>query len=839
MFLIQAYHILLVIFLSLTTTSIGYSNYAKPGCNDRCGNVRIPYPFGIGANCSVNEWYVVECNSSTPYLSALNDHLEVLGVDLENQTIVVNMPKFTECFQTKKVDLGRSPFLLLESYNKVMDDSVALLWTLSDRDKDQTKKVDLGKSPFLLLESYNKVMDDSVALLWTLSDRDKDQVSCCDNYNPKGYRRKVDMGNGTSVETWKCAYYEFYEGTPYLRDGCEDYPTVTEECARCEDSDGYCHYDTIYDLDGLVYSQNFTCRFYGDYNTDESRSSKLSMGVLIANCSVNEWYIVECNSSTPYLSALNHHLEVLGVDLENQTIVVNMPKFTECFQTKKVDLGKSPFLLLESYNKVMDDSVALLWTLLDRDKDQATMAVRVCVVKKKSRGSFGQRRFSGKSFIPTSLLWTLGHLDLKQVNCCNTAYMDTRTVDLSSGTSVDTLKCSMDNRPLNENPYLFDGCYDTEECARCMGNGRGYYCHYKETYDIDGLFNKWNFTCDDYSFLAPIIIASSIAVLGFAKPGCNDTCGKVSIPYPFGIGANCSVNKWYTIDCNSSTPYLSALNHLEVVGVDLESQIISVNMQKLSACSQATKSVNLASSPFLYSKSHNKFVVEGCGNGVILGDHGIVLSGCSITCSNHTTTSTAVTINTNNTRFGINCCETTIPHYLNSYSVNLTGLERLNGDRACGSAFLVDKNLYDEVRFSGKSFIPTSLLWTLGHLDLKQVNCCNTAYMDTRTVDLSSGTSVDTLKCSMDNRPLNGNPYLFDGCYDTEECARCMGNGRGYYCHYKETYDIDGLFNKWNFTCDDYSFLAPIIIDVETTDTKTVAEALASSKRGDEFTTKY
>ncbi|PWA69209.1 wall-associated kinase family protein [Artemisia annua] len=164
------------------------------------------------------------------------------------------------------------------------------------------------------------------------------------------------------------------------------------------------------------------------------------------------------------------------------------------------------------------------------------------------------------------------------------------------------------------------------------------------------------------------LTASSIAVLGFAKPGCNDTCGKVSIPYPFGIGPNCSVNKWYTIDCNSSTPYLSALNHLEVVGVDLESQIISVNMQKLSACSQATKSVNLASSPFLYSKSRNKFVVEGCGNGVILGDHGIVLSGCSITCSNHTTTSTAVTINANNTRFGINCCETTIPHYLNSYS---------------------------------------------------------------------------------------------------------------------------------------------------------------------------
>ncbi|GKA31025.1 wall-associated kinase family protein [Tanacetum coccineum] len=246
--------------------------------------------------------------------------------------------------------------------------------------------------------------------------------------------------------------------------------------------------------------------------------------------------------------------------------------------------------------------------------------------------------------------------------------------------------------------------------------------------------------------------------------GCNDTCGKVRIPYPFGIGANCSVNKWYTIDCNSSTPYLSALNHLEVLGVDLENQTITVNMQKLSACSQTTKSVDLGSSPFLYSKSQNKFVVEGCGNSVIFGDHGSVLTGCSTTCDNHTTTTA---MDRNSKCLGINCCETTIPHYLNSYSVNLTGLERLDGDRACGSAFLVDKNSYDEVRFSGKSFIPTSLLWTLGYLDSKQVNCCNAfgAYMVNRTVDLSNGTSVDTLKCWANYNPLNGNPYLFDGCY--------------------------------------------------------------------------
>ncbi|KAL8246562.1 hypothetical protein R6Q59_007778 [Mikania micrantha] len=344
--------------------------------------------------------------------------------------------------------------------------------------------------------------------------------------------------------------------------------------------------------------------------------------------------------------------------------------------------------------------------------------------------SYDEQRFSdpfiyrNASFIPVSLLWTL--TDSDQFTCCNERSSETRKVDMFNGSRVDTLKCYSSSGSLLDNPYLMDGCGDStvlEETSK------------------------------------------------YAKTGCNDTCGNVRIPYPLGIGAACSANEWYIVDCNHSTPHLSALNNLEVLSVNLENQTVTVGTPMITNCQNPLRNsseimgIDLGRSPFLFSKSHNKFVFEGsCGTAVLMMDDGSVVTGFSTTCR-------SLTLSDRKKCFGMgDCCETAIPHYLRSYSISLIGaLEEEDG--GCWSAFLVDETSYDQgswfserpFAFKNNSFVHVSLLWTLD-----QVTCCYHADHEKRViVDMIDGTTVDAWECrarSYSSSPLEGNLYLIDGC---------------------------------------------------------------------------
>ncbi|KAJ4724675.1 Wall-associated receptor kinase [Melia azedarach] len=69
-------------------------------CLDKCGEVVVPYPFGIDdSNCARNEDFLLHCNSSSlPAKLMLGENIYVLNVSVENGTILASIPTANRCY---------------------------------------------------------------------------------------------------------------------------------------------------------------------------------------------------------------------------------------------------------------------------------------------------------------------------------------------------------------------------------------------------------------------------------------------------------------------------------------------------------------------------------------------------------------------------------------------------------------------------------------------------------------------------------------------------------------------------------------------------------------------
>lgn len=80
-------------------SKVASSSIAKDSsCPDRCGNVSVPYPFGVGVDCAYNRFFNLTCNSTTNPPTLILGRLPVRNISVEEGTIILGLSIAYMCY---------------------------------------------------------------------------------------------------------------------------------------------------------------------------------------------------------------------------------------------------------------------------------------------------------------------------------------------------------------------------------------------------------------------------------------------------------------------------------------------------------------------------------------------------------------------------------------------------------------------------------------------------------------------------------------------------------------------------------------------------------------------
>jgi hypothetical protein len=218
---------------------------------------------------------------------------------------------------------------------------------------------------------------------------------------------------------------------------------------------------------------------------------------------------------------------------------------------------------------------------------------------------------------------------------------------------------------------------------------------------------------------------------------------------------------------------------LEVLNISLEGpsfiseSSILVNYRTLSICNDGSQiikeNMELANSPFIFSKYKNVFVAMGCDNFATMTFSDGSVTGCRSVCD----TSTSKVI-INNTRCnGINCCQTTIASHLNAFN---TTIDPINTKKpiidGCKYAFLAEENWFKTAHpFSNMStYAPVVLAWGIPNTSVTNISLYIGNHKGGReyfcyTHSISgSNPTIQLLQVTARTNGFEGSLYLPRGC---------------------------------------------------------------------------
>ncbi|XP_044475218.1 putative wall-associated receptor kinase-like 16 [Mangifera indica] len=309
-----------------------------------------------------------------------------------------------------------------------------------------------------------------------------------------------------------------------------------------------------------------------------------------------------------------------------------------------------------------------------------------------------------------------------------------------------------------------------------------------------------------------IVATAATAVSAIAKPGCNDTCGDVKIPYPFGTTSDCYFNEDFFINCsylfNPPKPFLWHSNiDVSSIGTNGSLEVlfdVTSDCYDVKGKPDYVKSITwsyLYISKFNVSNTENKFTVIGCDSyGYIKGSIGdqIYITGCMSFCENETSVYSGSCT-------GNGCCQIDIPKGLTQINVSAYSFNNhlsVWEFNPCTYAFAAKKNQFTfsrgNLRNLTQNQFPLVLDWTIPINETCEEANNTSCYACKENSEHYEREDYTGYLCRCNNG-YEGNPYLSNGCQDIDECLNsnncthtCINTEGSYTCKCDEGFHGDG-----------------------------------------------
>ncbi|KAG6714629.1 hypothetical protein I3842_05G211200 [Carya illinoinensis] len=309
--------------------------------------------------------------------------------------------------------------------------------------------------------------------------------------------------------------------------------------------------------------------------------------------------------------------------------------------------------------------------------------------------------------------------------------------------------------------------------------------------------------------------AAAVDKFQIAKPYCQNRCGDVEIPYPFGTTKDCSLGEEFLLNCTGHPPELIAGENLIVKNISMDGEI-DVLMYIAKQCNYENGS-SLDNNPwiiypaFTISNTKNKFITIGCDTYSYLNafrNNESISIGSVSTCESLTNVE-------DGSCTGIGCCQVDIPTGLKNldlkaYSFN--NHRNVSDFNPCSFAFVAKVDMFNFSpsyleSLQGNETYPMVFDWAIGDENCGTAQNKSDCVCGNNTSCVTPPEGVDGYRCKC-NKGYEGNPYLRPhGCQDINECeeypnlcnittSRCNNVDGDFTCTCLDGYEGDGKINN-------------------------------------------